>query len=171
MEEAWKQQSPKPRMPNSRQGPQRDNSNEREMDVAELRSYLIIIQTSKATTGFSMSFPEETPENREMWSWVDAASIQHRLSIVFSPRKAWQGLEGSGRTNPPRMAVPFFPQAPAENQRHRLAFTHRCGGDWGRFQPWKTKIPFCLFTNSSGCSEKCLCAGLVRGSLNYSRSS
>lgn len=28
-EESWRQQSPKPRMPNSKQGPQRDSSNKR----------------------------------------------------------------------------------------------------------------------------------------------
>lgn len=65
----------------------------------------------------------------------------------------------------------FSPQALAKIQRHRFAFIRRCGGDHGGFQSWTTKIPFCLFTKSTGCSEKCLCAGLVRGSLNYSRSS
>lgn len=65
----------------------------------------------------------------------------------------------------------FSPQAPSKIHRNRLAFTHRCGGDHEGFQSWKTKIPFCLFTKSTGSSEKCLCAGLVRGSLNYSRSS
>lgn len=113
---------------------------------------------------------EETTESRVIQSYVGCgcvcdAQVQH-------PPFTKTGLARSGglRKEESHQNL-FFPQALAKIQRHRFAFIRRCGGDHGGFQSWTTKIPFCLFTRSTGCSEKCLCAGLVRGSLNYSRSS
>lgn len=141
MEEAWKQQSPKPRMPNSRQGPQRDNSNEREMDVAELRSYLIIIQTSKATTGFSMSFPEETPENREMWSCVGAASIHTGSASSPLQERLGKVWRAQGGKIPPEWQCHFSPKHQLKTKDTGLPSLTDVVGTGGDFSLGKLRSP------------------------------
>lgn len=127
-----------------------------------------------ANTWGSLFLTQETTKSRVIQSCVGclcvcAAASTGSASLPPQDRvgKVWRAQKGS---NPPE-SQSLFPQALAKIQRHRFAFIHRCGGDHGGFQSWTTTIPFCLFTTSTGCSEKCLCAGLVRGSLNYSRSS
>lgn len=139
--------------------------------LAALKSYLLFMQICGA---LSSSVPAES---RVIQSYVGCVCVGVCVLLpaqVQHPALTKTGLARSGglrkEENHQNLSL-FFPQALAKIQRHRFAFIRRCGGDHRGFQSQTTKIPFCLFTKSTGCSEKCLCAGLVRGSLNYSRSS
>jgi len=97
-------------MPTQHKGSSETAAAERGMtDEAEPKSYQPFMQIHEAT-GRSWFLAEGTTKSRAMQSHAGACVCcdWHALSIFPSPRQAWQGLEGSGRKDPPRMAGCFF---------------------------------------------------------------